>query len=132
MGDRFTEDQVDDMFREAPIDNRSGDFDYNAVCTISRKKVQNFKKNQFAKFLKNSKKTQKISKKKHKIPGKTRKVSGQKNSKYQEKNSKTFRVKFQKIVKLREQNSKKNKQNCRKKNIKIARKIKNKIVKCQN
>ena len=27
MGDRFTEDQVDEMFRDAPID-KNGDFDY--------------------------------------------------------------------------------------------------------
>merc|ERR1712130_718264 len=33
MGDRFTEDQVDDMFREAPID-QGGDFDYNAFVKI--------------------------------------------------------------------------------------------------
>merc|ERR1712180_494429 len=34
MGDRFTDDQVDDMFREAPIDNQTGDFDYNAFVKI--------------------------------------------------------------------------------------------------
>jgi len=28
MGDRFNDDQVDDMFREAPIDQRTGDFNY--------------------------------------------------------------------------------------------------------
>jgi len=28
MGDRFTDDQVDDLFREAPINQSSGDFDY--------------------------------------------------------------------------------------------------------
>lgn len=28
MGDRFTEEQVDDMFREAPISQKTGDFDY--------------------------------------------------------------------------------------------------------
>ena len=39
MGDRFTEDQVDDMFREAPIDSRSGDFDYNAVSRQKNVKI---------------------------------------------------------------------------------------------
>merc|ERR1719431_1254174 len=28
MGDRFTDDQVDDMFREAPIDRKTYDFNY--------------------------------------------------------------------------------------------------------
>jgi len=28
MGDRFTDDQVDDMFREAPIDQKTCDFNY--------------------------------------------------------------------------------------------------------
>lgn len=28
MGERFSEDQVDDMFREAPICQKTGDFDY--------------------------------------------------------------------------------------------------------
>lgn len=31
MGDRFNDDQVDDMFREAPIDQRTGDFNYIEV-----------------------------------------------------------------------------------------------------
>ena len=31
MGDRFTDDQVDDLFREAPINQSSGDFDYVEV-----------------------------------------------------------------------------------------------------
>ena len=31
MGDRFNDDQVDDMFREAPIDTNTGDFDYRQV-----------------------------------------------------------------------------------------------------
>lgn len=34
MGDRFTEDQVEDMFREAPIDNQTGDFDYKQFVKI--------------------------------------------------------------------------------------------------
>jgi len=34
MGDRFSEDQVEDMFREAPIDNQTGDFDYRAFVKI--------------------------------------------------------------------------------------------------
>nr|CAB3264130.1 myosin regulatory light chain 12A [Phallusia mammillata] len=28
MGDRYTDDQVDEMYREAPINQKSGDFDY--------------------------------------------------------------------------------------------------------
>ncbi|CAK8680337.1 myosin regulatory light chain 12A-like [Clavelina lepadiformis] len=28
MGDRYTDDQVDEMFREAPINSKTGDFDY--------------------------------------------------------------------------------------------------------
>lgn len=28
MGERFSEDVVDDMFREAPISQKTGDFDY--------------------------------------------------------------------------------------------------------
>ena len=28
MGDRFTDDQVDEMFRDAPIDPKTGDFNY--------------------------------------------------------------------------------------------------------
>lgn len=28
MGDRFTDEQVDEMFRDAPIDSSSGDFNY--------------------------------------------------------------------------------------------------------
>lgn len=35
MGDRFTEDQVEDMFREAPIDNQTGDFDYKQVSRVA-------------------------------------------------------------------------------------------------
>ena len=31
MGDRFTDDQVDDMFREAPIDSATSDFNYIEV-----------------------------------------------------------------------------------------------------
>ena len=31
MGDRFTDDQVDDMFREAPIDQKTCDFNYIEV-----------------------------------------------------------------------------------------------------
>ena len=31
MGDRFNDDQVDEMFREAPIDNNTSEFDYRAV-----------------------------------------------------------------------------------------------------
>lgn len=33
MGDRFNDEQVDDMFREAPIDS-AGDFDYGEVNFI--------------------------------------------------------------------------------------------------
>lgn len=28
MGDRYTDDQVDEMYREAPINGKTGDFDY--------------------------------------------------------------------------------------------------------
>lgn len=33
MGDRFTDEQVDEMFRDAPID-KNGDFDYKAFTSI--------------------------------------------------------------------------------------------------
>ena len=33
MGDRFTEDEVDEMFREAPVDAQ-GRFDYNAFTRV--------------------------------------------------------------------------------------------------
>ena len=32
-GDRYTEDQVDELLREAPIDN-NGDFDYIEVSSV--------------------------------------------------------------------------------------------------
>ena len=31
MGDRFTDEQVDDMFREAPINQKTNDFNYVEV-----------------------------------------------------------------------------------------------------
>jgi len=34
MGDRFTQEQVDEMFRDAPIDNKTGDFDYMEFTKI--------------------------------------------------------------------------------------------------
>ena len=33
MGDRYTDEQVDEMFRDAPID-KNGDFDYKAFTSI--------------------------------------------------------------------------------------------------